>query len=268
MTNFHTHTVLCDGKLTAEQMVQAAIDRGFTALGFTGHSYLPFDKAWCMTPDATELYKETVLALQKKYAGVIDIFMGIEQDYCSDTPTDEYDYVIGSAHCIEIGGKYLSVDFRAEEQQRIVREYYGGDFLPFIERYYQTVSDVHKKTNADIIGHFDLVSKFNEGGVFFDESSARYKDAAIGALESILKELRLFEVNTGSMYKLGRTAQYPSDFLLKELFARGGEIMLSSDSHDAGSLGYKFPEMTELLKGIGFRWRKIYTKEGFVDVKL
>ena len=268
MTNFHTHTVLCDGKLTAEQMVKAAIDRGFTALGFTGHSYLPFDNKWCMTPATTRLYKETVLALREKYAGVIDIFLGVEQDYCSDTPTADYDYVIGSAHCIEIGGEYFSVDFRAEEQRRIVNDYYGGDFLPFIERYYKTVADVHKKTNADIIGHFDLVSKFNEGCVFFDENTARYKDAAIEALESILKDHKLFEVNSGSMYKLGRTAPYPSVFLLKELFARGGEVILSSDSHDANSLGYKFPEMTELIKACGFRSRKIFTKNGFADVKL
>ena len=268
MTNFHTHTVLCDGKLTAEQMVKAAIDRGFTALGFTGHSHITFDASFGMSLAATRLYKETILALQKKYEGVIDIFFAVEQDYCSDAPTNEYDYVIGSAHYVEIDGNYLSVDFRAEEQQRIVREYYGGDFLPFIERYYQTIADVRKKTNADIIGHFDLVSKFNEGGVFFDESTARYKDAAVGALEAILKDHKLFEVNTGSMYKLGRTVQYPSDFLLKELFARGGEVILSSDSHDAESLGYKFPEMTELLKNIGFRYRKIFTKNGFVDVKL
>ena len=268
MTNFHTHTVLCDGKLTAGQMVQAAIERGFTALGFTGHSYLPFDASFGMSVAATRLYKETVLALQKKYEGILDIFLAVEQDYCSDTPTDEYDYVIGSAHCIEIGGEYLSVDFRADEQRRIVDDYYGGDFLSFVERYYEIAADIHTKTNADIIGHFDLTSKFNEGGVFFDENCARYKDAAIAAMESILKGCRLFEVNTGSMYKLGRTVPYPSPFLLKELFARGGEVILSSDSHDAGSLGYKFPEMTELIKACGYRYRKIFTKNGFENVKL
>ena len=34
--NFHTHTTYCDGKETAEQMVQAAIAKGFTRLGFRG----------------------------------------------------------------------------------------------------------------------------------------------------------------------------------------------------------------------------------------
>ena len=39
--NFHTHTTYCDGKETAEQMVQAAIAKGFTRLGFSGHGFPP-----------------------------------------------------------------------------------------------------------------------------------------------------------------------------------------------------------------------------------
>ena len=33
--NYHTHTVLCDGKNTAEEMVQRALDLGFKYLGFS-----------------------------------------------------------------------------------------------------------------------------------------------------------------------------------------------------------------------------------------
>ena len=40
--NFHTHTTYCDGKETAEQMVQAAIAKGFTRLGFSGHGFNDF----------------------------------------------------------------------------------------------------------------------------------------------------------------------------------------------------------------------------------
>ena len=36
-SNFHTHTVFCDGKSTAREMVEQAIKLGFTALGFSGH---------------------------------------------------------------------------------------------------------------------------------------------------------------------------------------------------------------------------------------
>jgi histidinol-phosphatase (PHP family) len=36
-SNFHTHTLFCDGKNTAEEMVQQALANGFEQLGFSGH---------------------------------------------------------------------------------------------------------------------------------------------------------------------------------------------------------------------------------------
>ncbi|MDP4119064.1 MAG: PHP domain-containing protein, partial [Bacillota bacterium] len=42
-TNFHTHTVFCDGNDTVEELVRAAEEKGFDALGFSGHSYLLLD---------------------------------------------------------------------------------------------------------------------------------------------------------------------------------------------------------------------------------
>ena len=37
-TNFHTHTVWCDGRDDVETMVVAAIAGGFDTLGFSSHS--------------------------------------------------------------------------------------------------------------------------------------------------------------------------------------------------------------------------------------
>ena len=39
----HTHTTYCDGKNTPEQMIQSAIRQGLSVIGFSGHSYVPFD---------------------------------------------------------------------------------------------------------------------------------------------------------------------------------------------------------------------------------
>ena len=42
-SNAHTHSTWCDGKDSLEDMAQAAIDLGFTDLGFTCHSPASFD---------------------------------------------------------------------------------------------------------------------------------------------------------------------------------------------------------------------------------
>ena len=42
-SNAHTHSTWCDGKDSLEDMAQAAIELGFTDLGFTCHSPALFD---------------------------------------------------------------------------------------------------------------------------------------------------------------------------------------------------------------------------------
>jgi histidinol-phosphatase (PHP family) len=137
-----------------------------------------------------------------------------------------------------------------------------------IEAFYETAASVIKKTNADIIAHFDLIKKHNSDGRLFDESHPRYVNAAISAMEQILKDKKLFEINTGAMYRKGLFEQYPSTFLLKQLKRRGGEILFSSDSHDPQSLYYKFDEMSEVARSCGFTHIKRLTANGFVDVKI
>ena len=48
-TNFHTHTIYCDGNDTPEELIKAAIDNGFTSLGFSGHSFFKKDDDYCMS---------------------------------------------------------------------------------------------------------------------------------------------------------------------------------------------------------------------------
>ena len=78
--NYHTHTCFCDGKHTPEEMVLEAIRLGCREIGFSGHSYTPFDGSFCMTKENTLAYIDTVRALQRKYANQIKIYLGIEQD--------------------------------------------------------------------------------------------------------------------------------------------------------------------------------------------
>lgn len=266
--NFHTHTVYCDGKETAESMAKAALAKGFASLGFSGHSYTAYDESYCMSRENVRKYRAEIAALKEAYAGRMEIFCGIEQDFGSDEPTDAFDYVIGSVHAIERDGVYYSVDESPEVFEKGVREGFGGDVYAYIRAYYEQEAQVVKKTGADFIGHFDLVTKFNEGNRFFDPEDRRYRDASFSALEALLETERPFEINTGAMYRGMRRAPYPSVPLLREICRRRGEILLSSDSHDGASLGFAFAEAAEMAKEIGFRRVKVWTKDGFADFGL
>ena len=268
LQNIHSHTVYCDGTLTLEEMVKAAIAKGCDSFGFSGRSYAPFDTKNCMSPENTIRYISEIKQLKEKYAGQIELFTGIEQEYHGDNIREDVDFIIGSVHYIKKGEALVCIDGGEKAQKQECDTNYGGDYYEMAEGYFSATADVAVKTNADIVGHFDLIAKYNFGGQYFDESHPRYVGAALEAMDEILKTHRLFEVNTGAMYKFGKPEPYPSVLLLKELFKRGGEVIITSDSHHAESICYKFDEMCELLKSCGFKYMKQLTKDGFTEVPI
>ena len=105
-SNYHTHSLYCDGRNSPEEKVLEAIDLGCAAIGFSGHSSTPFDSGYCMDEGREEAYIREVRRLQKAYAGKIQIYLGIEQDYYSAPARQDYQYIIGSVHYIKKDGEY------------------------------------------------------------------------------------------------------------------------------------------------------------------
>ncbi len=265
--NFHTHTTYCDGKETAEEMIRAALEKGFTRLGFSGHGFNDFKPEdagiWCMSPERTEEYRAEIRRMAEKYQDRIEILCGVEQDYCASVSTEGYDYIIGSVHYVEQDGQYYCVDESAEVLEKAIREGFGGDPYALVKRFFAQEAEVVEKTKATFIGHFDLVTKFNEGNRFFDPMDKRYRAAALTAMDALAETGRPFEINTGAMYRGLRKEPYPSVQLLKDLRERNGKILLSSDSHDGASLGHAFSEVAQLAKEIGFSDVMLLGKHGW-----
>lgn len=265
-TDLHTHTVLCDGRDTPDELVAEAFKRGFSSIGITGHSYVPFDEDCCMSPENTERYKAGISALKERYKGKMDIFLGLEQDYYSAVPGNEYDYIIGSVHYIMKDGKYHPIDLDPETLDNTVDKYYNGDFDSLAEEYFSMVADVVNKTDCDIIGHIDLISKFFEKRP--KPLTDRYKNAALGAVRALIPFGRLFEINVGAMTRGYRTSPFPAEFILKEIYSLGGRIVINGDCHNKTQLGDHLDTAAEIAEQCGFSERYILTPEGFRAEKL
>lgn len=248
LKNFHTHTTYCDGKDSPEDMIKAAIAQGFTALGFSGHSYTSIDESYCMTKSGTREYIDELKRLKEKYADRIRIYIGLEADlYADDTDFSEFDYVIGSVHYVKCGNKYIAVDESpAQRQVDSVKEYFGGSFIAFAESYYESMAMLAKKFKPSFIGHFDLVTKFNEGDCLFSTTDPRYIKAWQNAADELLKLGVPFEINTGAIARGSRTTPYPSPDIAEYISKHGGAFILSSDCHDSEYLSLKFDECMKI----------------------
>lgn len=255
MTDLHTHTTYCDGAASPGEMAAAALQKGLDCLGFSGHSHTRFDESYCMSAEGTAAYIRDVRALQREYEGRLRILCGVEQDLFSEAPTEGYDYVIGSAHYLKLGGEYRPVDESPEISARTAEEYFGGDWYAMAEAYFETVARVVEITDCDIIGHLDLVSKFNEKCPALDETHPRYIAAWQKALDALLPAGRPFEINTGAVSRGWRTVAYPRPEMIEYILAHGGQLILSSDSHRPDTLCYEFdrygkmyPTVSEIRK--------------------
>ena len=246
-TDLHMHTSYCDGKNTPEDMIKSAVEKGFNCVGISGHSYTYFDESYCMSREDTERYKKDISWLKRKYAKKINVLCGIEQDYYSEEMTDDYDYVIGSVHYLKKGDSFIPVDESAEILKQAADKHFDGDIYSVCELYFETVGDVVNKTSAGIIGHFDLITKFNEKEKLFDENNPRYIAAWQKSADRLLKTGKVFEINTGAISRGYRTTPYPSAQIIEYIRKNGGHFILSSDAHSAENIGYKFPEYEKFV---------------------
>lgn len=265
--DYHVHTRFCDGKDSPADMAKAACELGLSCLGFSGHAHTAFDESWCMSREGTRAYINAVEALKKEYRGKMDILLGTELDYFSDVPSRGYDFTIGSVHYLKAGEAFLPVDESAEALSCAADKYFGGSFLKLAESYFALVEDIIRKTGCTVVGHFDLVTKFNEGQKMFPETG-EYLDMAFAAVDSLCAQEAVFEINTGAMSRGYRSAPYPSLDILRRINEKGGRLILSSDCHDKKSLCYGFELASELSKSAGFESRCVLTPQGIKEIAL
>ena len=256
MRNFcsvHTHSAMCDGKNTLAEMAAAAFAAGAVSFGASGHSHTPIpEDEGCVLPADMSAYRAEVLRLREAYRGRMDVLLGIELDNCADVTAEGFDYWIGSVHWLPgPDGRWHTVDWDAETLAACCVTVFDGDGLAMAERYYGEVRRMAVRRPA-ILGHIDLITKFNERTPLFDETSSRYRTAALEALHAADPTVTLLEINTGAMSRGYRRTPYPALFLLEEWRRMGGGIILTADAHSASAIVYGYTQAAELARAAGF----------------
>lgn len=253
--DFHSHTVYGDGKNTPEQMALAALRLGLTDYGISEHGFLDNyayseTGTFGMDDEAFLRYLEEMQELKERFRGKMRLYIGVERDGMG--PAQKAEYTIGSTHQLFKDGEYVMVDESEEILTDAVGRLWGGDWYGMAADYYRQEAKIVELTGCDIIGHFDLITKFNQDFRHFDESADAYLEPALQAMRELNKAHIPFEINTGAISRGYRKEPYPSALLLKELKAIGGIIMLNSDSHRADTLLWKFQEAARLAVSCGF----------------
>ena len=258
LTNFHTHTTFCDGKQTVEENILTALEKNFVSLGFSIHGWTPYELV-PVTMETEELYKAEVKRMQEKYAGQIGVYKGIELDYYSEADPKDFDYRMACVHYIVVDGVWYPIDHSEQDQRICIENAFGGDPVAMADRYFSMLCEHVERCKPTLVGHFDVITKFN----LLPEDSEEYRSVAGNALKRTLKACPYVELNTGGIARGFRTMAYPCDYLLDTLREFGGEVMLGSDSHNKNNLIFGFDEAVQRLKNAGFDHIVQFNGNGF-----
>ena len=269
LQNLHTHTSFDHGADTPEEIVKKAIEKGFDSIGFSGHAHTYYaDNTFSMSPSRTIAYKKDVERLKREYKDKIKIFLGLEFDMYSDTPQDGYDYMIGSCHYLKMGDDFVNVDHDENYYKQMIDKYFDGDGMKLAKEYFRQAAMLPKFANIDILAHFDLITKNIDRADFFDYNSKQYLSYAVEALETLYKDVKLFEVNTGGIVRGYRKTPYPLLNIVKEMKRIGFGAVITSDCHNADHLDSDFDMARDLLREAGYKEKFILTDNGFKAIEL
>lgn len=256
--NLHTHSVYCDGNDTVEEMVQEAILKKFTVLGFSGHGKCALDSI-SMDDQRINAYITDILEMKEKYKNQISIHLGIEQDMAGRLEnSSDFEYVIGSKHFINT----TPIDYSFEVFTELFESYHK-DYVKLCKDYYEDVARMRDWQEVDIIGHLDLITKYNEDESFFKFEDKKYVSIVCDCVDSLLSKNKIFEINTGAIARGYRTTCYPYKNILKYLQEHGARICLNSDCHNRKKLDCAYEQTMELIRDCGFKEMVLLTDNGF-----
>lgn len=262
-SNLHTHSTFCDGKDTISSMVEKAISLGFSSIGFSSHAYTGLKEDPCgMKEDDFDDYLFQIEEEKTKHKGEIEIYKGLEIEAEFPFITDRLDYAILSSHFVNTPEGLLPIDYNGSTLEKIL------DLLgekEFLDTYYNNlIKATQSGVKYQIVGHFDLYTKFDEkNGIVFSEP-----DVVFDTAKYLKGKDKIFEINTGVIARGYRKRFYPSLTILKYLKDINAQITISSDCHNKDFLDCYFEETRTLLSAMGFKSQSILTENGFKDIAL
>lgn len=255
---FHSHCSFCDGHASAEEFVKEAIREGFASYGFSSHAPLPFETRWTIKKERVVDYLHEINRLKAKYAQQIEIYVGLEIDYLTDShhPMIDYfrqlplDYRIASVHLLENQqGELFDIDVPSEIFKQLICDHFHNDLEYAIQAYYAKQTKSVITGGFDIIGHVDKISRnanYCEPGV---TESAWYRKLVTDLLIMISKKPIIVEINTKAYLESGYF--YPNEYLFPLLKELNIPVHVNSDAHFPEKINDGRAEALNALQKVG-----------------
>lgn len=245
-----------------DAVIERAIEAGFTHYGLSEHCprYREQDLFGDEVGHGVEVlstafaaYAERAFALREHYADRIEILVGFETERL---PPDDwatrmkqlrraapFEYIVGSVH--DIDGSY--VDYKPELTAELAQRLGGTDALH--SRYFDAVTDSVQTLRPEVVGHIDLVRKFDGPNAAFGPAVRPHIEAALEAVRACGGVL---DVNCGA-HRRGLSPVYPLPEILMRAREMGIGVTLGDDGHGAHDVGVGLDACMRAIAAAGYK---------------
>ena len=253
----------CDhAKSTLEEVIDAAIARGFTHYGLSEHcpryrvaDLYPGEEALGVAGLATafEGYVKRAFELREERAGQIELLIGFETETLPPESWLEamtglrqahpFDYIVGSVH--DICGRWL--DYSAGDTAALAADLGGPEELNIA--YFDQITDMVEQLKPDIVAHLDLVRKYEVSGFVFSDRVVRVIDRSLDAIKA---NGAVLDVNCAA-FRNGYGPVYPLPQILERAQRMGIPVTLGDDSHGVQTVGSGLEQSLAAISAARYR---------------
>lgn len=275
LTNYHCHTVFCDGRVGMETMIRFAIAKRFTSLGFSSHAPLPFQTPWTMNKSDMSDYFAEFRRFRNKYKDKIDLYLGLEIDYLNDkdNPSNEYfrdlplDFRIGSVHLLpDINENIVDIDCSVQRFHNLVNRNFNNNINLVIRLYFYNSIHMVKSGGFDIVGHCDKML-YNVERVCPGKTSEEWVNQLLNNyLKLIAEKGYMVEINTKRY--LEQKVFSPNEKYFTTLYDLGIPVLVNSDAHYPDKINDGRKEALSALKEAGYTTVRQLDNGKWVDVAI
>ncbi len=271
-TNYHTHSVYCDGADTIEVMTEHAFRNGFDQLGFSSHAPLLRMYDFLISEEEIPSYIQDIEKVQQKYPA-IQLWKGLENDFVPGwnrpfqhfKTTYRLDFIIGGVHLVK--PPHIEEFWFIDGPNRQTFDdglslFFNGNIERAVTQFWEQTFAMIETEKFDIIAHLDKIKMHNQKR-FFTENEKWYLKLVDHAIDLIKQKDLIMEINSRGIYK-GRCPDfYPSDYILRQAAKKEIPCVISADAHKGTDLGQLYQESLEKLKNLGIKELAALTSKGW-----
>lgn len=278
MIDYHIHTSHSpDAEGSLRDYCEKAAARGLKEICITNHAEMDPERSdniirfegreEPLTNPALKRLHQEVIAQRGPFAarglkvrsGIeIGFFSGMEKRLAELTAGIEYDFLMGSIHCLNHACIDSSREYRGYFSKHEARE--------LLDEYYAEILKLAESRLFDALGHIDVYKKY---GINFygSEIDDLPKDLMAAIFDALRRNELALEINAAGLRRINQF--YPSPEIMK--LARDLKVKrltVGSDCHKVDDVGKGIKEAYEYAKSFGFSEVFTFDKRKPIAVKI